>query len=116
MYQVTVWALPKLISSCGSSKSRHSWAGYPHDIKGQGIYAYVTLNAGEPTSDALLAELRSWVRKEIGPIATPDYCSGRQGFQRQDLGKSCAVFCVKLQPMSRVRDTSTLPTHRWLMI
>ncbi|MEC7650918.1 MAG: acetate--CoA ligase, partial [Pseudomonadota bacterium] len=46
--------------------------GYPHDIKGQGIYAYVTLIEGCEPSDELLAELRQWTRKEIGPIATPD--------------------------------------------
>ena len=46
--------------------------GYPHDIKGQGIYAYVTLNAGEETSDELYKELVAWVLKEIGPIASPD--------------------------------------------
>ena len=46
--------------------------GYPHDIKGQGIYAYVTLNIGTEDSQELLKELKTWVRKEIGPIATPD--------------------------------------------
>ncbi|RYE78148.1 MAG: undecaprenyl-diphosphate phosphatase, partial [Oxalobacteraceae bacterium] len=46
--------------------------GYPHDLKGQGIYCYVTLMAGEQSSDELRVELRNWVRKEIGPIATPD--------------------------------------------
>ncbi len=46
--------------------------GMPHEVKGQGIYAYVTLNAGEAPSDALRAELRQWVRGEIGPIASPD--------------------------------------------
>ncbi len=46
--------------------------GMPHEIKGQGIYAYVTLNANEEGSDALRTELRQWVRKEIGPIASPD--------------------------------------------
>lgn len=46
--------------------------GYPHDIKGQGIYVYVTLNAGEEASDKLVAELRQWVRDDIGPLATPD--------------------------------------------
>ena len=46
--------------------------GYPHDIKGQGIYAYVTLKAGQEPTDALRKELVAWVRKEIGPIATPD--------------------------------------------
>ena len=47
--------------------------GFPHDIKGQGIYGYVTLNAGETAGEALEAELRQWVRREIGPIATPDH-------------------------------------------
>ena len=46
--------------------------GYPHEIKGQGIYAYVTLMQGEEPSEALLQELKQWVRQEIGPIATPD--------------------------------------------
>jgi acetyl-CoA synthetase len=46
--------------------------GYPHDIKGQGIYAYVTLKIGEQPDDALRKELVKWVRKEIGPIASPD--------------------------------------------
>ena len=50
--------------------------GCPHEIKGQGIYAYVTLMEGIDASDELLAELRQWVRKEIGPIATPDFISG----------------------------------------
>src|SRR3546814_14916186 len=47
--------------------------GFPHDIKGQGIYAYVTLNAGVEPSDEIAAELKQQVRKEIGPIATPDH-------------------------------------------
>src|SRR5262249_56639944 len=46
--------------------------GYPHDLKGQGIYAYVTLMAGEQPSEALRKELVAWARKEIGPIAPPD--------------------------------------------
>ncbi len=46
--------------------------GYPHDIKGQGIYAYVTLKLGVEPTDALQAELVKWVRAEIGPIASPD--------------------------------------------
>ena len=46
--------------------------GYPHDIKGQGIYCYVTLMSGEEPTEDLRKELRDWVRKEIGPIASPD--------------------------------------------
>ncbi|SLN15383.1 acetate--CoA ligase [Oceanibacterium hippocampi] len=61
--------------------------GYPHDIKGQGIYAYVTLIAGEEPSDALMAELRKWVRKEIGPIATPDLIQWAPGLPKTRSGK-----------------------------
>ena len=55
-----------------SCVSEAAVVGYPHDIKGQGIYAYVTLNAGEPDSEDVRKDLVQWVRKEIGPIATPD--------------------------------------------
>ena len=61
--------------------------GYPHDIKGQGIYAYVTLMAGEPPSDDLRGELVRWVRKEIGPIATPDLIQWAPGLPKTRSGK-----------------------------
>jgi acetyl-CoA synthetase len=61
--------------------------GCPHDIKGQGIYAYVTLVAGETGSDELRAELVAWVRKEIGPIATPDYLQWAPGLPKTRSGK-----------------------------
>ena len=61
--------------------------GYPHDIKGQGIYVYVTLNDGEAASDALLQELRQWVRREIGPIATPDLIHFTAGLPKTRSGK-----------------------------
>ncbi|KZC16694.1 acetyl-coenzyme A synthetase [Rhodanobacter sp. FW510-R12] len=61
--------------------------GCPHEIKGQGIYAYVTLVAGETGSDALRAELIAWVRKEIGPIATPDYLQWAPGLPKTRSGK-----------------------------
>ena len=61
--------------------------GYPHDIKGQGIYCYVTLMAGEQGSDALKAELRDWVRKEIGPIASPDLIQFAPGLPKTRSGK-----------------------------
>ena len=61
--------------------------GYPHDIKGQGIYAYVTLMAGEPPSDDLRGELARWVRKEIGPIATPDLIQWAPGLPKTRSGK-----------------------------
>ncbi|MDX5367208.1 MAG: acetate--CoA ligase, partial [Alphaproteobacteria bacterium] len=61
--------------------------GYPHDIKGQGIYAYVTLNAGEPSSEELRKELVAWVRKEIGPIASPDLIQFAPGLPKTRSGK-----------------------------
>jgi acetyl-CoA synthetase len=61
--------------------------GYPHDIKGQGIYAYVTLNAGEASSEALRKELVAWVRKEIGPIASPDLIQWAPGLPKTRSGK-----------------------------
>ena len=84
--------------------------GYPHDIKGQGIYAYVTLNAGEPSSDALLAELRQWVRKEIGPIATPDLLQWAPGLPKTRSGKIMRRILRKIaaNEHSELGDTSTL--------
>jgi acetyl-CoA synthetase len=61
--------------------------GCPHEIKGQGIYAYVTLIAGETGSDDLRKELIAWVRKEIGPIATPDYLQWAPGLPKTRSGK-----------------------------
>lgn len=61
--------------------------GYPHDIKGQGIYIYVTLNVGEEASEDLVKELRSWVRTEIGPIATPDLIQITPGLPKTRSGK-----------------------------
>jgi len=61
--------------------------GCPHDIKGQGIYAYVTLIAGETGTDELRKELIAWVRKEIGPIATPDYLQWAPGLPKTRSGK-----------------------------
>jgi acetyl-CoA synthetase len=61
--------------------------GYPHDIKGQGIYAYVTLKAGVAPTEALRAELAGWVRKEIGAIATPDLIQWAPGLPKTRSGK-----------------------------
>ncbi|WP_320820994.1 acetate--CoA ligase [Thalassolituus sp.] len=61
--------------------------GYPHDIKGQGIYVYVTLNSGEEASDELVKELRNWVRAEIGPVATPDLIQITPGLPKTRSGK-----------------------------
>ncbi|RJX69213.1 acetate--CoA ligase [Tsuneonella suprasediminis] len=84
--------------------------GYPHDIKGQGIYCYVTLNAGEEASDALTAELRQWVRKEIGPIATPDHLHFTPGLPKTRSGKIMRRILRKIaeNDYGSLGDTSTL--------
>ena len=61
--------------------------GYPHDIKGQGIYAYVTLMSGKEPSEALRKELVAWVRKDIGPIASPDLIQFAPGLPKTRSGK-----------------------------
>jgi acetyl-CoA synthetase len=84
--------------------------GYPHDIKGQGIYAYVTLKAGiDPTED-LRKELVQWVRKEIGPIATPDMIQWAPGLPKTRSGKIMRRILRKIaeNDFSNLGDTSTL--------
>ena len=84
--------------------------GFPHDIKGQGIYAYVTLNAGEEPSDALRKELAQWVRTEIGPIATPDAIQFAPGLPKTRSGKIMRRILRKVAEgdVSSLGDTSTL--------
>jgi acetyl-CoA synthetase len=84
--------------------------GYPHDIKGQGIYCYVTLIAGEKGSDELSRELRDWVRKEIGPIASPDQIQFAPGLPKTRSGKIMRRILRKIAEadFSNLGDTSTL--------
>ena len=84
--------------------------GMPHDIKGQGIYAYVTLNAGEESSEALRAELVKWVRMEIGPIATPDALQFAPGLPKTRSGKIMRRILRKIAEgdVTALGDTSTL--------
>jgi len=84
--------------------------GYPHDIKGQGIYVYVTLLAGAEPSDELRTELRNWVRKEIGPIATPDLIQWAPGLPKTRSGKIMRRILRKIaeNDYSNLGDTSTL--------
>ena len=84
--------------------------GYPHDIKGQGIYAYVTLMAGVEPSDGLRKELVAWVRKDIGPIASPDLIQFAPGLPKTRSGKIMRRILRKIaedDPKS-LGDTSTL--------
>jgi acetyl-CoA synthetase len=84
--------------------------GMPHDIKGQGIYAYVTLNAGETPSEELRKELTQWVRHEIGPIATPDAIQFAPGLPKTRSGKIMRRILRKVAEgdVSSLGDTSTL--------
>ncbi|UPY37977.1 acetate--CoA ligase [Sediminicoccus sp. KRV36] len=84
--------------------------GMPHDLKGQGIYCYVTLNAGEEPTDALKKELIAWVRKEIGPIATPDAIQWAPGLPKTRSGKIMRRILRKIaaNETDALGDTSTL--------
>ena len=84
--------------------------GFPHEIKGQGIYAYVTLNAGEDPSEELRKELIKWVRTEIGPIASPDVIQFAPGLPKTRSGKIMRRILRKIaeNDISSLGDTSTL--------
>jgi acetyl-CoA synthetase len=84
--------------------------GYPHDIKGQGIYAYVTLVADAVADDQLAAELRQWTRKEIGPIATPDLLQWAPQLPKTRSGKIMRRILRKIaaNEHDQLGDTSTL--------
>lgn len=77
--------------------------GFPHDIKGQGIYAYVTLRSGEQPSEALRTELAAWVRKEIGPIASPDMIQFASQVPKTPVGK------VLHRILRNVAEAKTVP-------
>jgi acetyl-CoA synthetase len=84
--------------------------GYPHDIKGEGIYCYVTLNAGETWNEDLRKELVAHVRKEIGPIASPDLIQFAPGLPKTRSGKIMRRILRKIaeDEFSNLGDISTL--------
>ena len=84
--------------------------GFPHDIKGQGIYAYVTLLGGEQESEELRKELVAWVLKEIFPIATPDFVQWAPGLPKTRSGKIMRRILRKVAENApdQLGDTSTL--------
>ena len=84
--------------------------GYPHDIKGNGLYCYVTLNAGEEGSEELNKALKHWVRKQIGPVATPDIIHFTPGLPKTRSGKIMRRILRKVaeNDYSNLGDTSTL--------
>jgi acetyl-CoA synthetase len=84
--------------------------GYPHDIKGQGIYVYVTLMSGVEQSEELRKELTAWVRKQIGPIASPDLIQFAPNLPKTRSGKIMRRILRKIAENSfeALGDTSTL--------
>jgi len=84
--------------------------GYPHDIKGQGIYVYVTPNEGVVVDDALTKELKAWVRQELSPIATPDMIQWSNGLPKTRSGKIMRRILRKIaaNEHEQLGDTSTL--------
>jgi len=84
--------------------------GYPHSVKGQGIYAYVTLMSGEEPTEELRKELETWVRKEIGPIAKPDLIQWAPGLPKTRSGKIMRRILRKIaeNDYGSLGDTSTL--------
>ena len=84
--------------------------GYPHPVKGQGIYAYVTLMKGVEPSEELRKELEVWVRREIGPIAKPDLIQWAPGLPKTRSGKIMRRILRKIaeDDFSALGDTSTL--------
>jgi acetyl-CoA synthetase len=84
--------------------------GFPHDLKGQGIYCYVTLMVGESEEDGLKKELRDWVRQEIGPIAAPDHIQFAPGLPKTRSGKIMRRILRKIaeDEFGNLGDTSTL--------
>ncbi|WP_371168088.1 acetate--CoA ligase [Aliiroseovarius sp. 2305UL8-7] len=90
--------------------SESAVVGFPHDIKGQGIYCYVTLMDGEEYTDDLKVELRNWVRQEIGPIASPDHIQWAPGLPKTRSGKIMRRILRKIaeDDYGALGDTSTL--------
>jgi acetyl-CoA synthetase len=84
--------------------------GYPHDIKGQGIYVYITPNEGVTVSDELTKEIRNWVRKELSPIASPDMIQWSPGLPKTRSGKIMRRILRKIaaNEYQQLGDTSTL--------
>src|SRR6185437_9994160 len=84
--------------------------GFPHDIKGQGIYAYVTLKLGHDPDEALRKELVLWVRKQIGPIASPDLIQWAPGLPKTRSGKIMRRILRKIaaNEQDQLGDTTTL--------
>ena len=84
--------------------------GYPHDIKGNGLYCYITLNSNQKPSGELERDLKLWVRKQIGPIATPDLIQFAPGLPKTRSGKIMRRILRKIaaNEHDQLGDTTTL--------
>ena len=93
-----------------SAVSEAAVVGYPHEIKGQGIYVYVTLVVGKEPTEELRTELRNWVRKDIGPIASPDLIQWAPALPKTRSGKIMRRILRKIaaNDYGDLGDTSTL--------
>jgi len=103
-------AIGDAIEAVNEAVAEAAVVGMPHEIKGQGIYAFVTLKAGVEESDALLKELKTHVRKEIGPIATPDKIQFSDALPKTRSGKIMRRILTKIAAgdVENLGDTSTL--------
>ena len=92
------------------SVSEAAVVGYPHDIKGSGLYCYVSLNVGILSSEELVKELKNTIREKIGPIATPDFVHITSGLPKTRSGKIMRRILRKIasNDFSKLGDTSTL--------
>jgi acetyl-CoA synthetase len=94
--------------------------GVPHDIKGQGIYVYVTLKNGEEPTEQLRLELKNWVRKEIGPIASPDVIQWAPGLPKTRSGKIATAEYDGLGDISTLADPGVvqhlIDTHKTMNV
>jgi acetyl-CoA synthetase len=110
--RATAWARPRSSRARGARMRgrRPRWWAIPHDIKGQGIYAYVTLMRGVEPTDQLRAELSTWVRQEIGPIAKPDLIQWAPGLPKTRSGKIMRRILRKIaeNDFGALGDISTL--------
>ena len=89
--------------------------GYPHDIKGQGLYMFVTLSADRQPSEEHRQALKNWLRKEIGPIAHPDVIQWAPGLPKTRSGRSCAASCARSPTTNASSSATSRPwrTPRW---
>ena len=112
MFQVTALAPRKSKARLLRTQKlpKPQWVGFPHDLKGQGIYAYVTLNTGITPSDELRHELLDWVKQKMGGLAKPDVIQWAPALPKTRSGKIMRRILRKIadNDLANLGDTSTL--------